>query len=347
MSPRSPRPADTSGFTLVELLVAMTLTLVLSAAAMTAFQQAIRMTTGTVDRFTLQEQVRTALDLLVRDAIQVGDGLPNGKIIPLPNGDGARQVRRPGPNLDPFPADTSDISAVLPGPRLGPVVNGVRSDVLTLLSVDASFVMAGNQTFVGTMAANGRSLTFTDPADDEVEVDVRTIRDPLRTGDLVMVVSGAGTAMLMVTGFDGDSTALFADGDPMDLNQPDAPSGSLSQISPSPGDPFTVTARRVRMITYWIEEDGENLQLVRQINMRQPQRVALGIESLQFTYDIVDGSLATTGVREPESAMQIRKINIFLAARSARPSPQTRQFQRTSLSTQVSLRSLALVDRYL
>jgi hypothetical protein len=48
----------------------------------------------------------------------------------------------------------------------------------------------------------------------------------------------------------------------------------------------------------------------------------------------------------PSYPSQIRKINISLAGRSRMVRRGTRQYFRNRLSTQVSLRSLAFVDRY-
>ena len=51
--------------------------------------------------------------------------------------------------------------------------------------------------------------------------------------------------------------------------------------------------------------------------------------------------------RSPCSPNQIRKVNVFLAGRSASAIlGEPDDFFRNTLSTQVSLRSLALVDRY-
>ena len=88
--------------------------------------------------------------------------------------------------------------------------------------------------------------------------------------------------------------------------------------------------------------------------------VAFNIEGLQFTYDLADGvtnpanvrmvaaDLNGTGRCAPNdcSPNQIRKLNVLLAGRSANRLSATQQFFRNSLVTQVSLRSLAFVDRY-
>jgi len=63
---------------------------------------------------------------------------------------------------------------------------------------------------------------------------------------------------------------------------------------------------------------------------------------------MVDNDLTTAGACAPRpcSPNQIRKVNVFMAGRSANEFSGTRRFFRNTLNTQVSLRSLALVDRY-
>jgi hypothetical protein len=63
---------------------------------------------------------------------------------------------------------------------------------------------------------------------------------------------------------------------------------------------------------------------------------------------MVAADLAGAGACAPNpcSPNQVRKVNVFLEGRSAAQLLATNRFLRNSLATQVSLRSLALVDRY-
>lgn len=77
-------------------------------------------------------------------------------------------------------------------------------------------------------------------------------------------------------------------------------------------------------------------------------------------YDLADGVNNPSNVRMDDDDLnggsvncptscypnQIRKVNIVLSARSRLPRRGTQQFFRNRLVTQVSLRSLAFVDRY-
>jgi hypothetical protein len=60
----------------------------------------------------------------------------------------------------------------------------------------------------------------------------------------------------------------------------------------------------------------------------------------------VDLTTAGACAPQPCSPNQVRKMNVFIAGRSTERFSATREFFRNTLTTQVSLRSLALVDRY-
>jgi hypothetical protein len=122
-------------------------------------------------------------------------------------------------------------------------------------------------------------------------------------------------------------------------------------LQSSPGVFPPTTATRILMVSYYIDvtTDPELPRLVRRVNMGPPLAIALGVENFQVTYDLVDGVTNPTNVDTPavgNSANQIRKANLFLAARSQDLNPATNRFFRNTLSTQVGLRSLSFVDKY-
>jgi hypothetical protein len=129
-------------------------------------------------------------------------------------------------------------------------------------------------------------------------------------------------------------------------------------------------ATRIRMTSYYLDNvtDPRRPRLVRRLNNGDPlifdntlgTAVAFDIENMQITYDIADGvtnpanvrmndaDLDGTGACAPRacSPNQIRKVNLLLSGRSQRPMRTTGQFFHNTLVTQISLRSLAFVDRY-
>ena len=70
-----------SGFTLVEMMITMGLTLIIMGSTMAAMNNAIRasevasLTTG------MNQGLRTAMDIMVRDMLKVGQGLPSGPLM--------------------------------------------------------------------------------------------------------------------------------------------------------------------------------------------------------------------------------------------------------------------------
>ena len=109
------------------------------------------------------------------------------------------------------------------------------------------------------------------------------------------------------------------------------------------------------MISYYLDNVTAPpfVRLIRQVNMKTPAPVGETLENLQFTYNFVDGVTNPTNqaaVPTGNSESQIRSVNVYLAARSGyqvHSGTQTQTlFARTNLQTQVSLRSLAYVNRY-
>ena len=106
------------------------------------------------------------------------------------------------------------------------------------------------------------------------------------------------------------------------------------------------------MITYYLDNqtDPVHVRLVRRVNFRPGQPVGETLENLQFAYNYIDGTTTPptgqSGVPPGYSENQIRSANVFVAARSTYPDPSTNKYLRDSLTTQVSFRSMAFVNKY-
>jgi hypothetical protein len=190
----------------------------------------------------------------------------------------------------------------------------------------------------------------------------------------MMVSKGSVTTLLQVTDVDVANRRLtFAAGDSLNLNQPAAAAGNLAALNAADpaNTPSAARISRVRMITYYLDAttDPDHPRLVRRINNGHAtvydnslgNAVAIDVENLQFSFDLVNGTtnpsgvrmtaadLTTTGHCAPNacSDAQIRKVDIALTGRSGDvTNPQVRPFRNT-LATQVSFRGMAFVDRYL
>jgi type IV pilus assembly protein PilW len=332
---RLTRRASQAGFTVVELLIATMLSLVVLGAAFFGFQGMIEATDGAGLIADLNLNLRSAMNVITRDLVSAGHDMQNG--VPIPSGDDVMPLVRLGPADEDLGFDAADtnLPAVNTGDGLGPEINGVNTDVVTILMVDPSLSFDSADL---TVAADGSDAT----------VDEGVSLGDLAEGDLLMFARAGNHAMQMVTGIEGQ-TIQFAEGDDMNLNQRAAAAGTILLLGDlTLGD---VSAERVLMISYYIDAvtDPGRPRLIRRVNLGPERTLAVGIDNLQLTYDLVDGD--TNPVNQPEpvdpnTPDQIRKATVFLSGQSFREWRRNGQVLRSSLSTQVGLRSLAFRDRY-
>ena len=373
------------GFTLVELLVSITITTLILGATMAALTDATKANDTALQVTGLNNTLRTAMDLMVRDFMQVGQGLPAGRVVGIPNGGGADSIALPGPpgtsyTLDgatfcpPDPDDPNpdysceQISAVIPGPGLGPQMgeNGTPTDMVWILSADSAFERVRLERFspTGRFMEVNAGVNITDGGADD-----------LQPGDLIMLSKGSASVLLQVTEITGQQVK-FASGDSLNMNQSASYNGtmhSMSEYAPPDDDAnrrIYTEATRIRMTSYYIDAvtNPRRPRLVRRMNNGDPFLfdntlgiiVAFDVENLQITYDIADGVTNPANVRMNEADLngtgacapracspnQIRKVNLLLSGRSERVSRVSQQYFHNTLTTQVSLRSLAFVDRY-
>lgn len=343
---RSPQPvlddagAD-AGFTLAESMIAVVLSLVVITGAIETLTRSLSLTGTSRVISETNHGLQAAMSLMVRDIMQTGQGIPLGGV-PLPNGAGATAVLRPGPTAGMTFGAADTMSALTPGDLLGPTIGGELTDLISVMYADQTLKLSEHP--LVAIAPDGSSMTVSD-------LTPVTGVDGLRAGDIILFSNALGSAFQVVTTTPTSQVVEFGASDPMQLNQRSASSGTIMNLQSSPGVFPPTTATRVLLVSYYIDivTDPALPRLVRRVNMGNRLAIALGIENTQFTFDLVDGLTNPTGVSMPptgNSAHQIRKVNITLAARSQEVNPQTNQFFRNQMTTGVGLRSLSFVDRY-
>jgi type II secretory pathway pseudopilin PulG len=330
------------GFTLIEALLATALTLIVVGAGLSAFTKGMDITDTARIISETNQSLQVAESLMVRDFIQIGQGIPRGGI-PIPTGDGSVAIVRPaqaGAALT-FPAAWATMPAAAPGGSSGPVVLGVTTDIVTMLYADSSLFL--NQYQLVAVAADGSSMTV----DNRTSI---TTADGLKVGDVILFTNALGNAMQTVTQTNNNQTVNFALNDTIGFNQRGAAQGTIMNIQAGGVFPPT-TATRVLMISYYVDlvTDPTLPRLMRQVNGDAPRAIALGVENLQLTYDFIDSVGNPTNqesVPAANSPNQIRKVNLFMSARSLDLNTHTRQYYRNTVATQIGLRSLSFMDRY-
>jgi type II secretory pathway pseudopilin PulG len=374
-----------NGFSLLELMVSMAVTIVVLGAATTALLQAQRATQAIAMQANTQENLRAGMHFMVRDIAQAGEGIPQGGItIPYA---ATSLVNRPGV-AGTFPTNYTALPAITPGSVLVqfatsmdpatnlPLVSGTRTDVINILYNDDTLAdAAGNHLYsfpvvqaapavpvcTGVISPTGAFVTLTPAC-----FGMPGVVQPISAGNLIMFHNQNGTALEYVTSVAG-STINFAAGDPAGLNQTGKANGTVANLGPGGAFPPT-TITRVWMVSYYVDfTNPASPQLIRQVNYpnypaaapaNPPQDIADMTEDLSFSYDLT-GSTDPVGTYPlgsgnaptpiaPDTPGQIRAVNIFLAGRSEAPymALSNPQFIRNNLSTQVCVRSLAFTNQF-
>jgi len=369
-----------AGFTMVEFMIAMVVTLVVLSAAVAAFMDTAKSNQRISASADMNDNLRTALNLVRQDIVVAGEGIPTGGIS-IPSGPGI-SINRPGPNALTFPQPF--LPALTLGTAVGPKVAiptttaaipaaNSPTDEITLTYADNTLGLdlapvnlpagPGVPTpCAGSIKADTSSLTF-DAAAGCLNLAAATFT--LNPGDLILLSNINGTAIQTVTSVVGQ-VVNFAKNSAIDkfgLNQTGASSGTLKQIqnkvpgsSPAAYDgtyPPT-TATRIWMVSYYLDNltDPTHIRLVRQINFNQAQPVAEIIEALTFRYNFVDHIVPPTvysnsatipaGLNEND----IRAVNLFVGARASSAVGASNSYLRDNMQTQISVRSLNYYNKY-
>jgi len=267
MEPKTKQRAVT-GFTLIELMVAMGVVMVLLYAAVMAFRDASQTNQIVTMNADMADNLRNGLNLIQTDLQQAGSGIPTGGI-PLPftsnNSTSSPCGTTPAlvrPVLDStttFPACNSTLPAVEPGNALGPFITapdattGLPSnpssftDEITIvyadnLGMDAKPINAPATTNPSNPGCPNGSLTLSGTTLTAV-FDGTTLNSlgnyncvnfvkngiAINIGDLIMFSNTQGQALLAVTGISGQ-TITFAKGDPYGLNGRTETSGTINYL---------------------------------------------------------------------------------------------------------------------
>ena len=353
---RSPN-RSAKGFTMIELLIAMAVTVVIVTAAVMMFTGSVQSSSRSLKYSEIQTEARAALSQITRDLSQAGTGVPlNG--IPIPS------LVTGG--VDPnFACDANQcytasdapftqglLYKVTPGNAIGPTISE-PSDAIKVVYVDPTLNWSAFQ--AAAINPNGGSLTMpvaTLPAPTDPAVGVAP-------GDVMLLQNAYGAAVGVVTSVAGSDITFGSD--PLNINQLAAPSGNIKALATPGTNPATyppTQISRLVMVTYFIQPfagpTGPDARIMRQVGAHPPIPIAEHIEDMKFTYDIVDpttGALtsnslnAVTGVPPVSQPNQIRKVNISVTAKAVHPEPNG-DFFRINLTTSIGPRNLSFRDRY-
>ena len=344
------------GFTLVEVLVSTAIMLLVLGTTMTTVKNSLMVNESAALVSDSNQNLRAGTNMLVRDLMQAGRGIPTGGIS-IPSGAGATAINRPSPPGLAYTFENTTataLPAIITGADIGPSVDNQTTDVITMLMTDSTITelqlfpqgTAGQPTIQNNGSAFNVGVNTAWLAGDPLNGV-----SPIKTGDLIYFNNSNGTTIQTVTSVDA-TNVFFAATDWFNFNQPGAAAGSITQILPNP----TTNASRVLMLTYYVDVVTTlgAPRLTRAVNHFGGQAMAGVVEDLDLSFDLVDGTNNPTQVKSlpytvngvTYSPNQIRKVNLHVGVRSEERSSLQNDYLRNHLSTVISIRSLAFVDRY-
>jgi len=318
--------AANRGFTVIEMMISLAVAMTVLAAIVSLFSQAIDATWVTSQKAEMQQDLRAASDLLIKDISIAGSGLPNETGVALPTNTGVRPVygcNQAGTCLPtgainypyaPGGGNTPTMYPIIPGYQMGitPPGSQTASDLITVVYADP--VLALNCYTITFPAGGGiNPVTFQAPLVNPPPASCtmppgitfpQALTDPvvgLKPGDVLLFTVGSSQAVAEVTAVSGPQppnttgasyAITFANGDPLELNQSGASSGDLAQIVGT-----GLQAMRLEVITYYLMNQADPTGwnngtpiLMRQVNGQAAIPVAENVVNMQFTYDTYNTS---------------------------------------------------------
>jgi len=361
---------NAAGFTLVELMIAMAVGLIVLVAIASIFNGAMTATKVVTQRAQVQQDMRAAVDLMVKDISLAGAGLTSG--IQLPSGAGATVSKYgcdqtgtchvPNGTYPTVGAVSNYLYGVVPGYLNGVEANAVIpaapapavNDALTVAYTDFSNPLSGY------------SIAFGGTNDDQITLTAAAGQTPqlinaaggINLGDLIMLTNSVGTALGEVTGFtvsgtSGTSSAggtiTFANSDALNINQNGvAANNTVKAIAAG----ASTVGTRIFVISYYISVPAaggtvQTPRLMRQVNGLTPVPVADNIINLQFSYDVYNSAAGALDSNQPnpigvaESPNNIQKVNLVVMGQSILSYGSNKAMY---LATDVSVQNLAFTN---
>lgn len=278
-----------AGYSMVELMVALGVMLIVSAASFALIGKSLKFATTTYHLTDAEESLRAAHEVLHRDLTTAGDGLFGVGTITLPK-TFVQNYLTQTPVVDPLAPNyvnlsllTSDyaVPANVAVPQASPAVNLLTgSDRITMLTRDYDFNTSNGVTLLAG------KVTVSSP-NTNLLVGASNI-GLFQYGEVYAIVSQNSAAFGAVTSVNtGTNTVVMANADSLGLNE----TGASAPISTVAGvvsglSTKNVTVLRFQIIHYFV--DANNLLIRRVIGVKGAgfvdSVVAEHVTSFQFRY---------------------------------------------------------------
>jgi prepilin-type N-terminal cleavage/methylation domain-containing protein len=318
----SPERNHEAGFSLIELLVVMTVMLLVTGATFGLFSDSLKFAATTYEMTEAEQNLRVAQEVISRDLLSTGDGLRGISNIRVPTSF-AKAYLSLNPLTEPSDPTTATLGIVTSDDNIpanttvagtSPVVfvrsAPVLTDRITLLMADPAFT---------TVSLSAGAIV---PSGANVSVSVGDI-NKFSAGEIYFISSSVGATFGVITSMNTHSNNLiFAAGDPYAMNQPG--NGGPINIVTDKGT-LPTSLKRMQIIHYFVDSNGLFIRRVFGVKGAAfiDSAIAEHIVGLQFTYHL---NLVDTSGRivQPVSQLatslqqvQVRSVDVKMTAETA------------------------------
>jgi hypothetical protein len=305
-----------AGFSLVELIIAVGVMVVVTAAISTLMRDTLKVSTATFEFADSQENLRIAQEYINRDLMNAGDGLKSISTIRVPQAFVQNYISLNPVTEASMPANTINLG-ILTSDNQVPASTSVTgsnpatvirtdTDRQTILEIDSSFVpITLPATPTPSVNSTGSQITVA-----LADIGKFTV------GEIYFVTSSMGGCFVAVTAKNSSTGLLsFNNGDPYGINVTGL-SGHLKNISN--GGLISCSLMRMRIIHYYVT-DGK-LLMRREFGIKgggfRDSVIAEHVLNVQFNYSLAIqdslGNLAqpTGNLNTPEKRLAVRQVEV-------------------------------------
>ncbi len=335
------------GFSLLELLVAVTLMIIITGAMFALMRDSVKSSHATLEMSDGQQSLRTGQEYINRDLINAGDGLNSINNIRVPQ-DFVTNYLTLNPVTDPSTPGFVNLGLVTSDNNVpaNTLVLGTASavqvrsapdltDRISILQLDRNFVPI-------TLAAGAINPTNGLTAVSDTDIGQFSV------GEIYFISSAVGSIFATITDLQGVGTPnpflVFAVGDILGLNSVGA-GGQLEVITA--GGTLPASISRMKIIHYYINSNGLLMRRVFGVKGAgfAESPIAEHAVSLQFRYFLnlrdANGNVVQPEVQLTTAQQQVetRQVEVSLTVETPH-TLQDGQRQKISMTTSTSVRNM-------
>jgi prepilin-type N-terminal cleavage/methylation domain-containing protein len=367
-----------SGFSLLEMMIAMSLGVMIILLMTSLFKSGMQATMMVTQRAETQQNMRVAIEMMTKDLGLAGAGLPSGGLqlatAAGPINVGCNQGGTcyvPGATYPNSGTGTINFMyGILPGFNRGvqngvaiPSAPGLVNDSITSIYCDYNFPLTNfSFTFPSVTQANVAVVN------NAVQPNFILAPGGLNVGDLLLFIvstpgNGTGsqgtslvqtaTAVGEITGIPNGNTINLAANDALNFNQTGP--NSIANVAGAFVAGTTMSVCRLNAVTYFLQVPAaggtvQTPRLMRQVNGLNAVPVADNIINLQFTFDVINSVTGTMSANQQDpigaglSPALIQKVNILVMGQSLTNSGKNAQSM--YLASSVSASNMSFCNSY-